>query len=71
LLEQLAPETDKAEGYDIADYLTKQDWRLFRDESKKNQPTHEPKLGSQLQKLIKKHPMVKELIERMELVEVN
>lgn len=44
LLEQLAPERDKSEGYDLADYLIKQDWRLFR---KKNiqeqapQPTPE------------------------------
>jgi Domain of unknown function (DUF6371) len=30
LLEQLAPEQDKSEGNDIADYLIKQDWRLFR-----------------------------------------
>jgi len=29
LLEQLAPETDKYEGNDLADYLIKQDWRLF------------------------------------------
>lgn len=30
LLEQLAPERDKSEGSDLADYLIKQDWRLFR-----------------------------------------
>ncbi len=30
LLEQLAPEIDKNKGKDIADYLIKQDWRLFR-----------------------------------------
>ncbi len=30
LLEKLAPERDKSEGMDIADYLIKQDWRLFR-----------------------------------------
>jgi len=30
LLEQLAPEIDKNKGNDIADYLIKQDWRLFR-----------------------------------------
>ncbi len=28
LLEQLAPERDKSEGNDLADYLIKQDWRL-------------------------------------------
>jgi hypothetical protein len=30
LLEQLAPERDKSEGNDLADYLIKQDWGLFR-----------------------------------------
>lgn len=30
LLEKLAPEQDKEQGKDIADYLIKQDWRLFR-----------------------------------------
>lgn len=30
LLEQSAPELDKSEGNDLADYLIKQDWRLFR-----------------------------------------
>lgn len=30
LLEQKAPEHDKGEGLDLADYLIKQDWRLFR-----------------------------------------
>jgi hypothetical protein len=31
LLEQLAPEADKFDGNDLADYLIKQDWRLFRE----------------------------------------
>ncbi|MBK7098082.1 MAG: hypothetical protein IPH58_06670 [Sphingobacteriales bacterium] len=30
LLEQLAPERNKSEGNDLAEYLIKQDWRLFR-----------------------------------------
>jgi hypothetical protein len=30
LLEQLAPENDKVEGYDLADYLITMDWRQFR-----------------------------------------
>jgi hypothetical protein len=30
LLEKLAPERDKSEGNDIADYLIKQDWQLYR-----------------------------------------
>jgi hypothetical protein len=39
LLEQLAPERDKSEGNDIADYLIKQDWRQFR-----KQPQPEPEI---------------------------
>jgi hypothetical protein len=38
LLEQLAPKHDKTNGYDIADYLIKQDWRPFRNQFK-NEPT--------------------------------
>jgi hypothetical protein len=38
LLEQLAPERDKSEGNDLADYLIKQDWRLFRKRNIKEQP---------------------------------
>jgi hypothetical protein len=30
MLEKLAPQQDKAEGMDIADYLIKQDWRKTR-----------------------------------------
>jgi hypothetical protein len=30
LLEQLAPQEDKEQGKDIADYLITKDWRLFR-----------------------------------------
>ena len=33
LLEQLATETDKSEGNDLADHLIKLDWRLFRKQS--------------------------------------
>jgi hypothetical protein len=38
LLEQLAPERDKSEGNDLADYLIKQDWRLFRKKKVQEQP---------------------------------
>lgn len=34
LLEQLAPEQDKSNGNDLADYLIKQDWRLYRKQPK-------------------------------------
>lgn len=36
LLEQLAPESDKSKGNDIADYLIEQDWRLFRKQLESN-----------------------------------
>lgn len=39
LLEQLAPQQDKSEGNDLADYLIKLDWRLFR---KRNIQEHPP-----------------------------
>lgn len=43
LLEQLAPERDKSEGNDLADYLIKQDWRLFRKRNVQEQtPQPEP-----------------------------
>lgn len=42
LLEQLAPEQDKEQGKDIADYLIKQDWRLFRKQDIKETPKPEP-----------------------------
>lgn len=38
ILEQLAPERDKNEGNDLADYLIKQDWRLFRKRNIQEQP---------------------------------
>jgi hypothetical protein len=38
LLEQLAPERDKSEGNDLADYLIKQDWRPFRKRNIQEQP---------------------------------
>ncbi|MCB9363407.1 MAG: hypothetical protein H6587_02450 [Flavobacteriales bacterium] len=44
LLERLAPERDKEQGNDLADYLIKQDWRLFRKQEIKElpQPKREP-----------------------------
>ena len=43
LLEQLAPQQDKEQGKDIADYLIKQDWRLFRKQDIRETPQPEPK----------------------------
>jgi hypothetical protein len=42
LLEQLAPQQDREQGKDIADYLIKQDWRLFRKQDIKEVPQSEP-----------------------------
>ena len=42
LLEQLAPQEDKEQGNDIADYLIKHDWRLFRKQNIKETPQPEP-----------------------------
>ncbi len=42
LLEQLAPEQDKEQGKDIADYLIQQDWRLFRKQNTKAATQSEP-----------------------------
>ena len=39
LLEQLASESDKEKGKDIADYLIEKDWRLFRKQSIEEEPT--------------------------------
>ncbi len=38
LLEQLAPEQDKNKGNDLADFLIKQDWRLYRKRNIHEQP---------------------------------
>ncbi|UBM62781.1 DUF6371 domain-containing protein [Candidatus Sulfidibacterium hydrothermale] len=37
LLEYLAPDKDRIGGNDIADYLIKQDWRLFRKQNNSNE----------------------------------
>ncbi len=42
LLERLAPQQDKEKGKDIADYLIKQDWQLFRKQDIKKAPKPEP-----------------------------
>jgi hypothetical protein len=39
LLEQLAPELDKSEGNDLADYLIKQNWRDYRKHKVGEQPS--------------------------------
>jgi hypothetical protein len=44
LLEQLAPDRDKEEGNDLADYLINQDWRLFRELNILEQPPQPEKV---------------------------
>ena len=52
LLEQLAPKTDKNEGNDLADFLIKQDWRLFRKFNIKEQtPKPEPEKVTKVTKV--------------------
>lgn len=52
LLEQLAPERDKSEGNDLADYLIKEDWRLFRKRNIQEQPPqHEPETVTKVTKV--------------------
>ncbi len=56
LLEQIAPETDKQNGYDIADYLIQHDWRLFRKKNIKEQPELIPVENSNCEKCEKCEP---------------
>ncbi len=52
LLEQLAPEADKQAGHDIADFLIRQDWRLFRKKNiKKMPPQPEPEKVTKVTKV--------------------
>jgi hypothetical protein len=41
-LEKLAPQQDKEQGKDVADYLIKQDWRLFRKQDIRETKRIEP-----------------------------
>lgn len=51
LLEELAPQEDKEQGKDIADYLIKQDWRLFRKQDIKEVPKPEPEPVKKVKKV--------------------
>jgi hypothetical protein len=54
LLEQLAPEMDKQEGNDLADYLIKQDWRPFRKRNIQKPPQLKPETTKKEIKEVKK-----------------
>lgn len=71
LLEQLAPERDKSEGNDLADYLIKQDWRLFRKRNIQEQPPqHEPEKVTKVTKVTHQQNIIFSHVEPLPKVEV-
>lgn len=68
LLEQLAPQQDKEQGKDIADYLIKQDWRLFRKQDIKEAPQPEPIKTSTREKSEKSEAPKKTFFSQPELL---
>lgn len=71
LLEQLAPEHDKKEGSDLADYLIKQDWRLFRKRNIHEQPPQpEPEKVTGVVKITKEQNISFSHVEPLLRVEV-
>ena len=71
LLEQLAPERDKGEGNDLADYLIKQDWRLFRKRNIQEQPPQpEPEKVTKVTKVTHQQNIIFSHVEPLPKVEV-
>lgn len=71
LLEQLAPERDKSEGNDLADYLIKQDWRLFRKRNIQEQPPKpEPEKVTKVTKVTHQQNIIFSHAEPLPKVEV-
>jgi len=71
LLEQLAPERDKSEGNDLADYLIKQDWRLFRKKNIQEQPPQpEPEKVTKVTKVTHQQNIIFSHVEPLPKVEV-
>ena len=71
LLEQLAPERDKSEGNDLADYLIKQDWRLFRKRNIQEQPPQpEPEKVTKVTKVTHQQNIIFSHVEPLQKVEV-
>ena len=71
LLEQLAPERDKSEGNDLADFLIKQDWRLFRKRNIQEQaPQPEPEKVTKVTKVTDKTNIIFSHVEPLPKVEV-
>ena len=71
LLEQLAPERDKSEGNDLADFLIKQDWRLFRKRNIQEQPPQpEPEKVTKVTKVTPQQNIIFSHVEPLPKVEV-
>ena len=71
LLEQLAPEADRNEGFDIADYLIKQDWRAFRKyEIPEIEPNPQPEKVTEVTKVTVKQNLLFSNVEQIAKVEV-
>lgn len=71
LLEQLAPQQDKEQGKDIADYLIKQDWRLFRKRNIQDQtPQPEPEKVTGVTKVTHQQNIIFSHVEPLPKVEV-
>src|SRR5574344_2674507 len=71
LLEQLAPERDKSEVKDLADFLIKQDWRLFRKRNIQEQPPQpEPEKVTKVTKVTNQQNIIFSHVEPLPKVEV-
>lgn len=71
LLEQLAPKRDKSKGNDLADYLIKQDWRLFKKRNIQEQPPQpEPEKVTKVTKVTPQQNIIFSHVEPLPKVEV-
>jgi hypothetical protein len=71
LLEQLAPQQDKEQGKDIADYLIKKDWRDFRKQPIQEQPPQpEPEKVTKVTKVTHQQNIIFSHVEPLPKVEV-
>lgn len=71
LLELLAPERDKSEGNDLADFLIRLDWRLFRKRTIQEQPPQpEPEKVTKVTKVTHQQNIIFSHVEPLPEVEV-
>lgn len=68
LLEQLAPDLDKSKGNDLADYLIKQDWRLFRKQNIQEQP---PEKVTKVTKVTPQQNFIFSQLPKVELFQIE